>query len=199
MNNIDLVKTSLEYYDKNNEIYNNILKHAKYIKFIEAKNDMENNVIIFFDKNKKKLFESRYEIIGLYNSNSNTWTWSWAISTFKKNNTSIARKLWNYGVMLDPNILYLKTELITSRFRIADFIQLDIHASIASYISKNPFVYKYKFGNMSEKSINTNTIDSEGLITIDENANNVLVYYMFMLDFEVIKNESENNCSDNIN
>lgn len=190
MDNISLVTTALEYYDLNNEKYSGSLKHAKYVKFIEVKSDMENNIICFYDKDKKEIYRSRYEIIGLYNSNSNTWTWSWAIPFFRKNNTNIARKLWNYGQMLDPDTRYLKTELITSRFRVADLIQLDIHASIACYISKNPFVYKYGIGNLSKDEngnvvINTVEQDSDGFIPINQ-TNNVLIYHMFLLDYENI-------------
>lgn len=196
MDNISLVTTALEYFDENSERYDGILKHAKYIKFIEAANDMEHNIVCFFDKDKREILRSRYEIIGLYNSNTNTWTWSWAISFFKKNNTNIARKLWNYGAMLDPDVKYLKTELITSRFRVADFIQLDIHVGIASYISKNPFVYKYGLGNLiknaeGQMSIDENKKDAEGYISINEDKNvQVLVYYMFLLDHASIKTET---------
>lgn len=203
MDNISLVTTALEYYDTNSEKYEGLLKHAKYLKFIEAMNDMENNVVCFFDKNKNEILRSRYEIIGLYNSSTNTWTWSWAIAVFKKNNTNIARKLWNYGAMLDPNVMYLKTELITSRFRVADFVQLDIHVGIASYISKNPFIYKYGFGNMAkdekgENTINVSQRDPDGLIHIDKSNSHILTYYMFLLDHESINIEKvskEDGCS----
>jgi hypothetical protein len=201
MDNVSLVTTALEYFDVNSEKYEGILKHAKYLKFISAKTDMENNTVCFFDKNKNEILRSRYEIIGLYSSNTNTWTWAWAIAFFKKNNTNIARKLWNYGAMLDPNTTYLKTELITSRFRVADFVQLDIHVGIASYISKNPFVYKYRVGKQiknseGEISIDENKIDQDGFISIDDN-NYILIYYMFLLDHALIDPESINKSIEN--
>ena len=101
---------------------------------MKANTDMDHNVIVFLTL-KKKFYRSRYEIIGLYTSENNIWAWSWAIQCFK-NNTNIARKIWNYGAVLDPNVGFLKTELITSRFKISNKIQLDIHVAIASYISK---------------------------------------------------------------
>lgn len=197
MDNISLVTTALEYYDLNSEKYNGSLKHAKYLKFIDVKSDMENNVVCFYDKDKNEIYRSRYEIIGLYNSSSNTWTWSWAIPSFRKNNTNIARKLWNYGQMLDPDIRYLKSELSTSRFRVADIIQLDIHAGIASYISKNPFVYKYGIGSsiMNEDgniTIDTVEKDFDGLIPMDHKSDHILIYYMFLLDYtNVATNEGD--------
>lgn len=194
MDNISLVTTALKYFDENSEKYDGVLKHAKYIKYIMAVNDMEHNSIQFFDKDKKLIFKSRYEIIGLYNSDVNTWTWSWALSNFKKNNTNIARKLWNYGAMLDPSVKYLKTELVTSRFRVADFVQLDIHVGIASYISKNPFIYKYgvtRYIPSKEGTIDIldeKIIDEEGYILISEiQMDYVLTYYMFLLDYSDIK------------
>lgn len=192
MDNITFVTTSLKYFDENNEKYDGILKHAKYVKYIFAENDMSNNIVVFFDKNKNEIFKSRYEIIGLYNTDVNTWTWSWAIPTFKKNNTGTARKLLNYGLMLDPSVKYLKTELITSRFRVADFVQLDIHVAIASYISKNPFVYKYGMAKYS-LSVDGNreiadirkSVDSEGYIFINPNVSDtIFIYYMFLLDHD---------------
>lgn len=147
MDNISLVTTALEYYDINNQHYMGIFDDAKYVKYIPAVTDMDNNVIVFFDKNKEEIFRSRYEQIGEYYTNSNIWVWAWAVPFNKKNNTNIIRKIWNYGATLDPSVKYLKTELITSRFRVADSIQLDIHVSIASYLSKSPLIYNHDIYN----------------------------------------------------
>lgn len=213
MDNITFVTTSLKYLDENNEKYEGILKYAKFIKYILAENDMTNNIVVFYDKNKKEIFKSRYEIIGLYNTDVNTWTWSWAIPTFKKNNTGTARKLLNYGLMLDPSVKYLKTELITSRFRVADLVQLDIHIAIASYISKNPFVYKYGMARYSvsadgnrEISDIRKSIDNEGFILINPNTEDTLfVYYIFLLDYDKLditnmldKKQNIDSCEDNL-
>ena len=213
MDNITFVTTSLKYLDENNEKYEGILKYAKFIKYILAENDMTNNIVVFYDKNKKEIFKSRYEIIGLHNTHVNTWTWSWAIPTFKKNNTGTARKLLNYGLMLDPSVKYLKTELITSRFRVADLVQLDIHIAIASYISKNPFVYKYGMARYSvsadgnrEISDIRKSIDNEGFILINPNTEDTLfVYYIFLLDYDKLditnmldKKQNIDSCEDNL-
>lgn len=203
MDNVSLVTTALKYYDENSEKYEGVLKNAKYVKFIIAENDMSHNVIQFFDKNKNEMFKSRYEIIGQYNTDVNTWTWGWALPNYKKQNTNIVRKLWNYGAMLDPSVKYLKTELITSRFRVADFVQLDIHVGIASYMSKNPLVHKYgvaKFVTSADGGYeisNEKPIDSEGYIFLNENINEcILVYYMFLLDYDKIKLSDEDSQCD---
>lgn len=174
-----LVTNSLAHYDENNEKYANILNSAKYLRWLKSDTDENHNKVIFFDKNKKEIFRSRYEIIGIYTSIGNTWTWSWAISRFKKNNTNIARKIWNYGSILNPdNNEFLKQELITSRFRITHPIQLDIHVAIAAYLSKNSIIYKH-FDYINEKKENFTNENIQEIVTKDEE---YLLYYLFLLD-----------------
>jgi hypothetical protein len=59
-----------------------------------------------------------------------------------KNSTYTSRKILNYGLDLGPNQEYLKSELITSRFRITNPIQLDIHTAISSYLSQIPTIFQ---------------------------------------------------------
>lgn len=181
MEYISLVTTALEYYDTNNETYSNTFKNVNYTTFVKANNDMEHNMIIFYDKNKKELFRSKYEIIGLHNTDSNTWTWGWAIPNFKKNNTNIIRRLWNYGATLDPNAKHLKSELITSRFRVANDAQLDIHISMASYLSKTPLIYKHYHTSHQHS-------DADGYlnINVDKTGQQYTTYFMFLLDYKSI-------------
>jgi len=183
--NTDLVVNALEYYDKNNEKYKDFLKSIKYIKFKVEENDLEHNKIIMFDKNKKEIFTSRYEVIGLYSSVSNMWIWGWSLPQYKKNTTTIVRKLWNYGAELDVNSHFLKRELITSRFRISDPIQLEIHTAIATYLSKKPLIYKH--------TIKYDTVKDEDFVPVlDQNINkynetsDYNTYYMFILDYDKI-------------
>jgi hypothetical protein len=179
MDNISLVTTALEYYDENTEKYKNAFRKAKYIKFISEDNDLTHNSIVYFDKDKKELFRSRYELIGIYNSYTNVWTWAWSITELKKKNTNIIRKVWNYGAELDPDAKYLKTELITSRFAISNLIQTDIHVSVASYLSKIPIVYSHYVNiETTEKPYEENN-----LVDITKNqSENYSIYYMFLLD-----------------
>lgn len=192
MDNITLVKTSLQYYDDNTEKYSNLLRNASYIKFIESDNNIDHNIIVYYDDDKNEFFRSRYEIMGVYYSSTHTWTWGWAIPSLKKKHTNIIRNIWNYGASIDDiTSRYLKTQLITSRFRVADEIQLDIHSSIASYLSKNPMIYKYYF------YIDTNN-ETTDLVKIHNNeAGQYTTHFMFLLDYKNIKNNNINNeCSD---
>lgn len=184
---INLISDSLEYYDNNTEKYNDFFKKVKYVKFIDVIKDMDHNIIRMYDRDKNEILKSRYEIIGIYNNKSKTWTWAWSIPRFRKNTTHIARKIVNYGMDLDPESRFLKTELITSRFRITNPIQLDIHAAIASYLSRQYVVYKYI-------SYITFTADSNGLVDITnipkENIDEYSIYYMFLLDYnDIISNK----------
>lgn len=179
MNN--LVPDALEYYDRNVQKYNSIFDKIKYVKFEAGTKDMDYSYIHVYDHDKKELFKSRYENIGVYNNKSKTWAWAWAMPRFKKNTTTIARKIINYGMELDPESRFLKTELITSRFRITDYIQLDIHVSIASYLSKKPAVYEYK-------SYIDFEADADNLVDItkinESEKDNYTSYFLFILDYD---------------
>ena len=199
---VDLIRDALEFYDKNTEKYKNIIDKIIYVKFKESINEHEHNYIYVYDENKKELFSSRYEYIGLYEPNKDTsfniWTWGWAIPSLSKKNTIIIRKLLMYGTELDPKQNFLKSELITSRFKINNEIQLDIHLSIASYLSKKAVIFKMKqFKNVSiennltnikypayfSKITSTESTDTS-LLSPDEN---YIIYYLFLLDTDNIK------------
>lgn len=178
-NNITLVKDALEYYDENNEKYRPVFKHVRHVKFVQSKNDLEHNVVIMYNDNKEELFRSRYEIIGLFNSDSNTWSWAWSVAKYRKNNTHIVRQIFMYGSELDPDDgnIFLKMELVTSRFRIMDSIQLDIHSAIASFMSHKPVVFNYYLFDDSKEGI-------DGLIDITHQSQHYISHYMFLLDYE---------------
>ena len=56
----NIIKSSLEYYDTYQPKVIDILNDIYYIKIINNKNITDE--IIFFDKNKKEIFKSSYEI-----------------------------------------------------------------------------------------------------------------------------------------
>lgn len=174
-----IVVNALEYFDENTEKYKHLFKNVKYVKFMDAANDMDHNMIFMYDENDNEILNSRYEIIGLYSNDSNVWVWAWSIPTFKKNSTYTSKKMINYGINLDPGLTFLKAELITSRFRVANSIQLDIHVALASYLSRNPVVYKYV---LYKKAQNIMSFDTKIEIT-DETNDSSVAYYLFLLDY----------------
>lgn len=141
----ELILNSLRYYDENQEKYIKITEKFKRYSFNNYdENDLEHARIIFYDDENNKLAEYKYEILGIYYTTSKNWSWSWAIPILKKKFSYIAKKTFNYGLDLDPELedIYTRAELITSRFNISSDIQIDIHVAIASYISKQPFIFK---------------------------------------------------------
>jgi hypothetical protein len=179
---IDLVINSLEYLDKANEENNNLFKRIHYCKFIDVDKDLEYNKVIFYDKDKKEIYQSIYENIGVYHNDTEIWEWAWSISSFKKNSTNIIRKILTYGTELDSDSLFIKNELITSKIKISDPVQLEIVLSLSSYLSKKQLIYGIKV-------FNNKNIDSDGIINITEplvegNEIKYIKHYLFLLDIK---------------
>lgn len=138
----DLLQNSLKYYDTNKEKYEKLFNKANYYKLIKTQNNLEHNQIILFDKNKKEIYRTKYEYLGSYYKKIKLWVWGWTMAIDKKYDSITSRKLLNYAFDLDKEFDFLKLELMTSRFRVSSEFQLDIHAAIASYISKKPIIFK---------------------------------------------------------
>lgn len=143
MNQIkELILNALEYADVNKEKYSTVLKKSRYVSIFSSTKDMVPSTITFYDKGKKPMFTSRFEILGEYIHDSNIWLWAWAQPTLPKNQTYLSKKILNYGLNIDPTEnLVLKTELVTSRFKVFDDVQLDMHVALSSYIAKAPFIF----------------------------------------------------------
>lgn len=179
---IIIVSDALQYYDKNFEEYEYLFKDIKYVSFETKENDTEHNIIYFYDKNKKEVCKSQYEIIGTYNKTSNIWMWAWSNPEFSKNSVYISKKILNYGIDLDKESKYLKTELIFGRFRISNTVQLDMHLALASYLSKIPVIFKYN-AVADPKIHDHNKIE----LTNDPKPDDFYVtYYLFILDYDKI-------------
>lgn len=159
LNDIAFIKNSLEYYDNHQEKNKNKFSKVNYISIEINSKDLQHDVIIFYDSDFKELFRSRVEKIGLYDKISSIWTWAWAIPYLKKNETTLIRKILMYGSELDPSLLFLKTELITSRLRVLNRAQLDLHCAVASYLSKKPLIYNYTIYNVIKSKDNINYIN----------------------------------------
>jgi hypothetical protein len=192
-----IIKDALEQYDNNND------KYSKFIdKIFSIKIDNYENKIYFYDNKDKLKLSSSFEILGVYNNNN--WFWSWGIVFLDKTKTNIAKKLLNYGIELsiyDNN--FLKTELITSIFEISNKIELDIHIALASYLSKQPFIFKinsyeqladtytYMINDKKEDDYRYNYFNMEYEKDIEQenkqkNKENNYVYYIIK-DFDKIK------------
>jgi len=76
---------------------------------------------------------------------------------FNIQQTSISKDLLQYGLKLEPvndndiNNLFLKVQFVNSRFLLQDFLQLEIHLALSSYLSKNKFKFIYPKKNYLDK------------------------------------------------
>jgi len=175
MNNIsNFISDSLEYYDKNMEKYTEFLKKVKYIQFVESQYDNGKTYNIEFFDDKGIIHQSRYEVLGIYDIKSSIWIWGWAVPYLDKKLTYISRKILNYGTELDVDNEFLKTELITSRFKISNDIQIDIHSAISMYLSKQNFIANMSLEKMSE--------ETNKYVFIPHGTATGKLYYLFILD-----------------
>jgi hypothetical protein len=134
-----IIEKALDYYDNKN------IEYSKYINTDEIKINRDSNTININNKNFK------YEILGLFDNTSHVWMWAWMIPEFMYNETNIVRELLNYGLKISPTSntripndrLYLKTQMVNSRFLLEDEFQLELHLAIASYLAKDKFNFIY--------------------------------------------------------
>ena len=141
MNNIDLktlITEALDYFDKQN---------LKYKKYIDSKKIINNEgVVTFYDDIKKKnLMEAKYEYLGFFYNKTKIWFWAWMHPLIK---STISQELLRYGLKIDskiitdkPDNLFIKTQLINSRFLLGNYIHLEIHLALSSYLIKNRGIF----------------------------------------------------------
>jgi hypothetical protein len=130
-----LLNKSFNYYDSKKNEYKNFIND-------EVVLDPKNSNIKF--KKNNKFF--KYEMLGLFDNNTNVWVWSWMIPSIDMKKKIISKKLLDYGLKLnvfgdDFDQLYLRTQLVNSRFLLNNSIQLEIHVALSSYLAKNNFLF----------------------------------------------------------
>ena len=139
VNIISLVDQALTYYD---------IKSIEYNKYIQCDNisvNREDNTIKFVTVDQTMF---KYDILGIFDNTTNIWMWGWMVPEYYINEVTIVKKLLNYGLKIDrtdlsANKLYLKTQLVNSRFLLEDQFQLDIHIALASYLVKDNIKFVY--------------------------------------------------------
>ncbi|AYV79122.1 MAG: hypothetical protein Faunusvirus3_2 [Faunusvirus sp.] len=137
----NLISTSLEYYDRNAERYSKIFKKIGRVTYDIKPSDLDKSKIYLYDKSDKLILSAHFEYLGKYFSSYKLWTYSWSQPEYSKNLTYISRKILEYGLDIDSCkgdslTQHVKTQLITSRIKIEDPLQLDIQIGLASYLSR---------------------------------------------------------------
>ena len=139
-----IIKNAIYYYDSNQDNIIKLLKKIYYFEIDRKKHFTQK--IKLYDFNKNILLESSYEIAAIFNPNTSIWKWAWSIPNLDKQYTIISRKIFDYAINLDPiNEFLLRDKLITSDIKIFNELQFDIFMSLASYISRSPFILKIPF------------------------------------------------------
>ncbi len=136
-----LIDKSLNFYDNQNK------KYKEYLNDEDITVTRDKNLIKFNKLNK----EFKYELLGMFDNTTNIWMWGWMIPDFLYNETNLVRKLLNYGLKISPSVitpvsdekLYLKTQMVNSRFLLNDEFQLDLHLAIVSYLVKDNIKFIY--------------------------------------------------------
>ena len=186
MEKYNIISQSLEYFDKHTNNNKGFLKSINYIRLITNKDNNINtyNYIEFYDKEKELIKKSRYEILGVYNSLNKIWTWGWSIASLNKNSVNTAKKIFNYGFDLDSSNLLLKNELLTSRFKISNPIQLDMHVAIGAYLAKKEIIFSYKiYDDIEINRSNSTPFNDINLLNIKKDHNNSYnLWYLLILD-----------------
>ena len=145
-----LVKKSLEFYDKKNNEYKKLIDNKDFIL------DKVKSTIKF--KNHKETYE--YQLLGIFDNQTNIWMWAWMIPSIELLKSELSRDLLNYGLKLDItgndyDMIYLKTQLLNSRFLLEDYLQLELHLAIASYLIRDNFQFIYPVRDYLNKEKNT--------------------------------------------
>ena len=178
MNNINksVITDAILNYDKLNETNKFILKGVTYYQIIFNDNNAIPDKLFFYNDDKKKIGEAKYENIGKFNQFTYVWEWAWADPTRKKKHITIIKKLWLYGSAIEAeNLLHLKFELMNSKFIMTDLIQIDIHLALVSSISKIPFILEIP-------TLKKDDFDSEYFSFKINNEEMNIVHYVFLFD-----------------
>lgn len=133
-----LVKKALLNYDIKNEKHKEIINTKEYI-------FNEENATLTFNKLNKKF---KFNILGIFDYSKKIWIWSWLVPSYSYNHILYTKKLLDYGIKINPGkidkeFLWIKSQLVNSRFLLDDSLQLDIHLAVISYLMKDNFDFIY--------------------------------------------------------
>lgn len=157
---MDIIQDSLKYYDENTLKYSKYMDKVHYIKYTKAES-IEGLICTFYDKNKKKMFSSKVEIIGKFYKEYKLWAWAWTMPLFDKSIINTIKNIFIYATdiytnskngIISNNNLVLKQNLLNSRLLVNNKIQIDIYCAISSYLSKIKLIYElppYSYLNSS--------------------------------------------------
>jgi hypothetical protein len=149
----NIIKKSIDNFENKNILY------QEYIIDQNVTFDRVENNITYLNKNKK----FNYNVLGMFDKSNNVWFWGWMMPMLYVNETNITKQILDYGLKINPSPvnqlsnekLYIKTQLINSRFLLDNFFQLEIHLALSCYLVKDQikFIYPRKRELGQNKSI----------------------------------------------
>lgn len=150
-----IVAKALIEFDNMNDKYEDMFENTTIVNKKNKSNIERNEIYVY--KDDRLIMKGKYEVLGCLDTLHKIWIWGWAIPHILKKENNVIRTLLNYGLDLendyyekpDPNTfmdyrLNLKTQLITSRFRITNSEQIDIYLALAMYLTKQKCIYTYQ-------------------------------------------------------
>jgi hypothetical protein len=146
MDNVNLIKNTLEYYDYNKNKYSNIKE--KYF-------NLKDNNITFTKKRLIDIFQvdSEYnyslEFFGLYDLQTTIWTWAWALNSQSLKENDILKQLVNYALKLEAHSnnndhYYIKAQLLNSKILFKNSLDLELHLALILYLLKENIITIYE-------------------------------------------------------
>ena len=144
-----IIRQALLNYDEHLITIKHLKKTCNY-KIEPSEADTKRSKIFFYDKKTNDLIlQTDFEILGGYYLKYKIWIWSWALLHLKNNLTILSRELLNYSFSAkEPyNVDKYLSRFITSKSIIGDKTQFDINIALASFIIRQPYIYKIHYGN----------------------------------------------------
>jgi len=142
----------LELYDNDMEIFSHHIKNIEFIFYETTPNELENDFIYFYDKNKKLIMKSHFNIFGTYDISQSVFTWAWSINALEKKWVTISKKILQYGFSLPPAD-NLREQLINSKFIVSEQIQIDMQLAIAFALTKNSHIFQHLISANDELNV----------------------------------------------
>jgi hypothetical protein len=144
---IDVVKKSLENYDKINNKYklelsvlNKTTKESGLLNITKEKDQYGESWIFNFLTLEKKYSS---ELLGIFNYKSRVFSWSYVLPKFYYGDTYLTKRLLNYSLENEPEfeydeaLFYLKVIFSNSRFYVETFEELEVLLAVSAYVLKD--------------------------------------------------------------
>jgi hypothetical protein len=136
-------------YDLQIDKYKNYASQISSFKEIKSKNDLESNILEFYDSKGKKILKASYQYLGRYYEKDDIWKWGWSMDMHKSLNYFI-KKIFDYGfniVTVDKEKKEVKNNSISSVIKniiinsIIKIKNIEFILALSLYITKAEYIW----------------------------------------------------------